>query len=166
MGAMVQYLYHGNYWDYRSSNADIENQQTDTEEKDTPDPQSFLGLPRTPDSGQGGALLFNTKVYIIADKYGIPELKKLATVKCQDILSKELVYDIFTKSAEILWDNTVESDNLLRDEILEVAVRNISGLLQDHNFRDFLATRNDFCLKALDVLTKYQRPLVARGRAK
>jgi prepilin-type processing-associated H-X9-DG protein len=158
--AMVQYLYHGNYSNY--CYADTENQRTDTKEKDTLDRQSFLGLPRTPDSkgDQGGALLFNTKVYIIADKYDILELKKRATVKCKDILSERLVYNIFTKSAEILWDNTVESDSLLRDEIMKVAVRNISGLLQNHNSRGFLATHNDFCLKALDGLNDCGRPLV------
>lgn len=99
-------------------------------------------------------LLFNTKMYIISDKNDIPALKELATRKYEKAVSKAWNHTIFSEAAELLWDNTVDSDRLLRGVVVRAAVINIRDLLDRGEFVELLNSHGEIGVDILkSVLT-------------
>lgn len=90
------------------------------------------------------SLLFNAKVYIIADAYMIPELKDLAITKYKE--GVETCWDTpeFSEAVKLLWENTVESDTLVRDAVVTAAASHKDRLLDRGDFVEFLSTHGDF----------------------
>ncbi|KAG4033608.1 hypothetical protein MFRU_004g01120 [Monilinia fructicola] len=95
------------------------------------------------------SLLFNAKVYIIADKYMIPALKDLANEKCLRSVEAHWNTPEFSKVAELLWDNTAESDKLLRDAVVTAAATHGDGLLDRGDFVEFMSKHGDFAVEVM-----------------
>ncbi|KAB8294955.1 hypothetical protein EYC80_006908 [Monilinia laxa] len=108
------------------------------------------------------SLLFNAKVYIIADKYMIPALKDLANEKCLRGVEAHWNTPEFSKVAELLWENTAESDKMLRDAVLTAAAAHSDGLLDRGEFVEFMSGHGDF---AVEVMKK-ARDLPGRRKGK
>jgi hypothetical protein len=75
-------------------------------------------------------IMFNAKIYIIADQYNIPSLKNLAKTKYEVAVTETWDPVVFTKAVRFLWENTVESDRLMRDAVAEIAGKRIHILLE------------------------------------
>ncbi|KAJ8067098.1 hypothetical protein OCU04_004475 [Sclerotinia nivalis] len=110
------------------------------------------------------SLLFNAKVYIIADKYMIPALKSLACEKCSKSLEEHWNTSEFSAAAELLWENTPSSDMLLRDSVVTAAASHINVLLNRGEFVEFMSTHGDFAVEVLKRM-KGRNNLVVTGNS-
>lgn len=63
--------------------------------------------------------VFHVRVYALAEKYGIPALKKLALDKFQKSMQQGISPDQFMDSAEEAYTSTVQQDRGLRDAIID-----------------------------------------------
>ncbi|TGO17559.1 hypothetical protein BTUL_0016g00220 [Botrytis tulipae] len=169
--AMINYLYCGNYDDQVALGGEASDDDSQVEPPSSPpkqvteaivDPwgqrreirrQAFGGLggfgqmvlqvapPTKPSS-----LLFNAKVYIIADKYMIPALKSLAHEKLTKSLREHWNTPEFTAGAEFLWENTPGTDVLLRRALVTTAATYINVLLDRGEFVEFMSEYGDFAV--------------------
>lgn len=80
------------------------------------------------DAHNPASLLINAKVCIIADKYELKVLRELACTKYKEALPNAWNTSIFSESASLVFDNTVETDRMLRDVIFRIASHNARGL--------------------------------------
>lgn len=95
------------------------------------------------------SLLVNAKVYIIADKYEIEALKKLACLKYEQVLSNTWNTSNFSESASHVFENTVETDRILRNVIVQVASDNVMALLDRGEFVELLKRHGDIAAEIL-----------------
>ena len=79
-------------------------------------------------------LLFNTKMYIIADKYDLYPLKELANIKYETALSAHWNSTEFVESLKLLYEETMENDTLLKEVAIKVAGDNAKQLLDREEF--------------------------------
>ncbi|TVY58984.1 hypothetical protein LCER1_G001220 [Lachnellula cervina] len=79
-------------------------------------------------------LITVVKVYIIADKYDVPALKKLATTKYKDLLQTAWDSESFSQSLELLFDQTMENDRMLKDVAIEFAGGKAQELMERQDF--------------------------------
>ncbi|MCJ1251050.1 hypothetical protein MMC30_008281 [Trapelia coarctata] len=98
------------------------------------------------------SLLINAKVYIIADKYEVQALKDLAIAKYVHVLPETWNSSAFTESADLVYNNTVETDRMLRDAIVQGASKNIKALLDRGEFVDLLKSQSDLAVEVLRVV--------------
>jgi hypothetical protein len=103
------------------------------------------------------SLLVNVQLYIIADKYDIGALKKRVTEKFTEVVGQLWDTPSFRASAKLLYDNTLQSDRLLRDVIAETAKKNILNLIDKPDFEELMVNHGDL---AVDVLKSV---LLGRG---
>lgn len=110
-------------------------------------PQGFGQMvPQVAPTTKPSSLLFNAKVYIIADKYMIPALKNLAHEKFTKSLREHWNTPEFTAGAEFLWENTPGSDVLLRRALVTTAATYINVLLDRGEFVEFMSEYGDFAV--------------------
>ncbi|KAH7371886.1 hypothetical protein BKA64DRAFT_689686 [Cadophora sp. MPI-SDFR-AT-0126] len=150
VAAMMRYLYTGNYIDEAGrSNGPITGMPESTAEAISPraDPDAMP----TDEDDTGLPLLFNVKVYIMADIYDLPGLKTLAKKKFEKAATICWNTPLFTAAAKKLWENTVSSDRMLRDVIVNICRNHIQALLDRGEFRDLLRARGDLCLDVLQL---------------
>ncbi|APA11806.1 hypothetical protein sscle_08g065760 [Sclerotinia sclerotiorum 1980 UF-70] len=115
-------------------------------------------LPEVTPVSLPSSLLFNAKVYIIADKYMIPALKTLAYEKCSKSLEEHWNTPEFSAAAELLWENTPTSDIQLRDSAVATAASNIDVLLDRGEFVEFMSAHGDFAVEVLKRVTRKTYP--------
>jgi hypothetical protein len=96
------------------------------------------------------ALIVNTKVYISADKWDIPALKKLAANKFEDALPKEGKSSSFAMSLRLMFEETPESDRLLKDVALKFAGKHCKELISMKEFAAMCKKNGEI---AVEVLT-------------
>lgn len=170
--ALLKYMYYGDYDDQVDFDASpaLETPMGDAvevkpepaiEEPEPPSPElvSYVGHdvwgrvtitqgPPLPPS-KPSSLLFNSRMYILADKYMIPSLKSLAHEKLVQGLKLHWNDQVFTTVAETLWENTPDDDELVRDAITAAAAININILLDREEFVDFLEDHGDFAVEVM-----------------
>lgn len=95
------------------------------------------------------SLLVNAQAYIIADKYDIQSLKEWAATKYEEVLLETWNSTSFIESARLIFDNTTESDRMLREIIVRRASKHAKALFDRGEFVALLQSHNDF---AVDVL--------------
>ena len=133
VGKMMSFLYTLDYDDHRSTKFVVKHTKAY-------DPAS---------------LLVNANVYIIADKYEIEALKKLACLKYEEVLSDTWNTSYFSESASHVFENTVETDRILRDVIVQVASDHVKALLDRGEFVEMLKRHGD-------ISAEIMRKVVAR----
>ena len=89
------------------------------------------------------ALVTVVKVYIIADKYDIPTLKKLSTTKYKDLLPSEWKGEVFCQSLKLLFDETMENDRMLKDVVIEFAGGKAQELMARDDFVSLIKENGD-----------------------
>lgn len=100
------------------------------------------------------SLLINAKVYIIADKYEVQALKDLAIAKYLHVLPETWNSSAFAESADLVYNNTVETDRMLRDAIVQGASKNVKALLDRGEFVDLLKSQSDLTVEVLREVVK------------
>ncbi|TVY20480.1 hypothetical protein LARI1_G001840, partial [Lachnellula arida] len=88
-------------------------------------------------------LITVVKVYIMADKYDVPALKKLATTKYRDLLQTEWESESFSQSLELLFDQTMESDRMLKDVAIAFAGGKAQELMDREDFVSMIKENGD-----------------------
>ncbi|CCD44667.1 hypothetical protein BofuT4_P055680.1 [Botrytis cinerea T4] len=186
--AMINYLYSGSYDDQvalesKASDDDLQIGLPSSPPKPVTEPigdpwaqrrvevkqhnsrgfgQQVQGAPLTKPS----SLLFNAKVYIIADKYMIPALKSLSHENFKKSLREHWNTPEFAAVAEFLWDNTPGSDTLLRKAVTATAATYIDVLLDKEDFVDFMSEYGEFTVDIMKRMKgKYKSVAPAFGFA-
>jgi hypothetical protein len=88
-------------------------------------------------------------MYIIADKYDISPLKTLAKIKYEAIASKEWNTPGFSTSLQLVYEETVETDRMLKDVAIVIAGKHAKELLDRGEFNDLCKMNGNV---AYDVL--------------
>lgn len=95
-------------------------------------------------------LLIHAKIYIIADKYDIDPLKIMAASRYQKALGFGWDDSAFLRTVELIYDNTVESDRLLRDVVARYINDHLAALLKQKEFIELMKEHGEL---ALDIVT-------------
>ncbi|TGO39744.1 hypothetical protein BHYA_0048g00090 [Botrytis hyacinthi] len=152
--AMINYLYRGSYDDQVTLGSEASDDVSQVEPPPSPPKQVTETISQVAPLTKPSSLLFNAKVYIIADKYMIPALKSLAHEKFTKSLLEHWNTPEFTAGAKFLWKNTPGSDVLLRRVLVTTAATCINVLLDRGEFVEFLTEYGDF---AVGVMKKMNR---------
>ncbi|TVY90574.1 hypothetical protein LAWI1_G002952 [Lachnellula willkommii] len=94
----------------------------------TPDP------PPGPTQFSADALLTNARVFVIADKYDIQGLKQLATKKYETAVPNAWNCAEFVGSLKLLYEETLESDRVLKDVAVKTAGKHVNDLVDRGEF--------------------------------
>ncbi|KAL6149966.1 hypothetical protein ACJQWK_02530 [Exserohilum turcicum] len=89
-------------------------------------------------------MVFNVKVYSIADKYDIPALKSVARQKFQESVETCWNMDDFPHAIAEVYNSTPPNDQGLRSLVVDVACEHITSLLQKQGFCDVLGETAGF----------------------
>ncbi|KAF4633274.1 hypothetical protein G7Y89_g4845 [Cudoniella acicularis] len=81
-----------------------------------------------------GPLIINTQVYIIADQYGVQELKYLANIKYQNVVPDLWDTPEFVESLGLMYEEIPEKDRLLKSVAVGEVQRNMKALLDRSDF--------------------------------
>src|SRR5207244_1298904 len=90
------------------------------------------------DQGRISPMLFNVRVYSIAEKYGVSALKVRAKEKFELAVSTCWDMDDFPHVIAEIYGSTPSEDRGLRDIVITVAHGHINELLKKDDFRDSL----------------------------
>lgn len=94
-------------------------------------------------SGDGFDLVVHGRVYVVAEKFGLDELKTLSLRKFIEASSQHWDGDNFITATREAYQNTMESDKALRDVVLAALYKH-SELLDKQNIQD--------CLQEVELL--------------
>lgn len=100
-------------------------------------------------AGEDGPLLLNVKLYIMADRYDVQPLKVLAKTKYEQIIGNAWNDVSFAASLKMLYDETLESDRLMKDIAVKTAGQNIKTLVDRGEFATLLKSNGEI---AFDIL--------------
>lgn len=92
-------------------------------------------LPSEDASSYDPRMMNHVLVYAVADKYDIPELKKLAKCKFQTLVSSKWPHNDFREIAEAVFLTTPDEDMGLRQVVMEVCVEHFQDILKDEESR-------------------------------
>jgi hypothetical protein len=102
------------------------------------------------------SMLVNTKVYIIADKYGIPALKDRATEKFNRGMKISIHMGLLARSIRLLYENTMDSDRMLRDLIIQQISRSLGVFLKSKSIVKVLMDYPGLGIEVLEAVRKMQ----------
>lgn len=109
-------------------------------------------------SGRGedsnSPMVFNVRVYSIADKYDVQALKKQAKRKFENTVQNCWDMDDIPDAVAQVYASTLTSDRGLREVVSAVAGKNISRLLSKQKFRDVLQETTGFASDLVEGLTR------------
>ena len=130
---MLTYLYTGDYSEYSSMTAlSKASPPTATSPND-----AWGALP--PDQAAkavADAMLFHTKVYIIADKYDVQDLKPVVVYQFLQHLRGQWNTTGFIASLDLLYENTSENDTILKNAAMEAIGVDVWKLMEREDFKD------------------------------
>jgi hypothetical protein len=117
----------------------------DDEEQEAEDEGSAIPSRRTMRFSGGmtyrDELLARIHEYAMADRYGVPSLKRAAWAWCvdtTDLLAHEVARGRIVEPLELVYTTTPSDDRLLRDLLLNVVAGYLKKLLRRADFRDLL----------------------------
>lgn len=96
------------------------------------------------DSSRVSPMLFNVKVYHIADKYDIPELKKAAKEKVETAAKVCWQMDDFPVAIAEVYRGALQTDRGPRDPLVDISTEHIDQLRKDDGFRSVLQSTAGF----------------------
>ncbi|KAL1847583.1 hypothetical protein Plec18170_008480 [Paecilomyces lecythidis] len=96
------------------------------------------------EQGRVSPMLFDIRVYQVADKFDAPKLKEEAKEKFKRAVNKCWDMDDFPIAIEEAYRITTPADRGLRDPLVTVSVDNIDCLLKHENFKRVLAQTTGF----------------------
>jgi hypothetical protein len=110
----------------------------------------------TLDDTSSEPLLSHTRIYITADKYDVPLLKRLASENYKKVTSEKFDENLFLfiDSLKMICDETPESDKGLRDVAIKAARDNLGDLMETEAFVDLLKENPDISVDILKVASQ------------
>jgi hypothetical protein len=141
---MVDFLYRLDYDDHRS---EVFQPQGGTES--IPAVNDTTAEVEQPAELSALSLLINAKTYIIGDKYDIISLKEWAVTKYKEVLPATWNSTFFIESARLIFENTPESDLMLREVIIQKVTENAKALFDHSEFVALLQSHGDFATEVL-----------------
>jgi hypothetical protein len=170
----LEFLYMGDYFDNRSPGMETANQNKDEEEEHiygmSYSKSSFMKAAKrrvissssssssanlkssyqnVAPTGEDGPLLLNAKLYIMADRYDVQPLKVLAKTKYEQVIGNGWNHPGFAASLKILYDETLETDRLMKDIAIKTAGQNAKVLVDRGEFANLLKSNGEI---AFDIL--------------
>ena len=109
------------------------------------------------------ALLTNAKVYVIGDKYNIQPLKELVKRKYAEVVPYEWNDASFAASLQFLYENTPESDRLLKDVAIRTAAQHAKELIDHGEFVDLFRNCKGIAFDVLKQALLPKRDLNSTG---
>jgi hypothetical protein len=106
--------------------------QRKTPQTSTPQSSTSTEASKTVESAE--AVLINTKVYIIGDKYDIQPLKDLAAKKYGEALLNHWNSAPFVASLKLVYEETLENDRPLKDLAVKTAAKHAKELTDRDDF--------------------------------
>lgn len=103
-----------------------------------------------------GPLITNATVYILADKYDVQSLKKVAAHKYAEMVKDRWSNETFVESARLVYDNIIANNDILKEVIIEAMHSNLSMLMDRGDFLGLLRGNGDI---ATDILHASTKPL-------
>jgi hypothetical protein len=102
-------------------------------------------------------LLSHTRIYITADKYDVPLLKRLAGENYYKVTLEKFDENLFLfiDSLKMIYDETPESDKSLRDVAIKAAWNNLRDLMETKAFVELLKENPDISVDILKVASKH-----------
>ena len=134
----VHFMYTGDYCDNRKSSAGTA-------------PQTV------PDDAQ--ALLNNTMVYVIAEKYEVSPLKTLAARKFAEVLPHEGNSPSFAASLKLMYEETPETDHVLKAIAVAFARENAKELIDRGEFASLCKENGEMGFDVLKAIVNSPKPL-------
>lgn len=112
------------------------------------------------DSSRGGVspMLFNARVYKIAEKYRIPQLKERAKAKFEDTVRTCWDMDDFPLVVREIYTGTISTDRGLRNVVAETANNHIKSLLRKDDVLSVLEECGGFSADVLQLLARGSGP--------
>lgn len=101
-------------------------------------------------------MVFNVRVYSIADKYDVPALKSQAKQKFETTVETCWDMDDFPYAVAQVYNSTPSVDRDLRKVVVDVACKHINELLLKQGFRDVLEETVGFASDIAQLLAKSQ----------
>jgi hypothetical protein len=136
VGRFIKFLYSGDYCD----NATIATARGAT--------QTITGVSE--------ALLTNTKVYVMAEKYDVLALKEHAVKKFTLALPKEGMTASFLSSLKLMYEETPDSDQLLRSAAMKFIGENYKDLVKNAKFVELCtAHRKSWFFDTIKVVAEF-----------
>jgi hypothetical protein len=150
---VLKYLYTQDYDDTVSPDQvfNAANDQSPLIRDESGEEAGSLRSPTPTETATSYSLVFNTEIYIAVEKFDIPALKELATQKYESRVSVHWNSPEYSEAAELLWENTVDNDRLLRNVVIEVSNEHIDDLLDCGEFVKLMGSQGSFCLEVLRV---------------
>ncbi|KAI9784671.1 MAG: hypothetical protein M1816_000787 [Peltula sp. TS41687] len=108
-------------------------------------------------------MLFNIRVYVLADKYDIEPLKKLAKAKFEKAMWSCWKMDDFPDAVAEVYGSTMPTDRSLRGPVAEVSYENLQQLLKDDGFGATLEQTVGFAADVIRLGAAEQKGQPAQG---
>ncbi|OJZ80027.1 hypothetical protein ASPFODRAFT_38456 [Aspergillus luchuensis CBS 106.47] len=104
--------------------------------------------------GRISPMLFSIRVYNIADKFVVPQLKQLAKEKFETIIQTCWQMDDFPTAIAEAYNCTPKTDRGLRDPLVKISHENIATLLENDGFQTVLEEVAGFAANLAQCLTQ------------
>ncbi|KAM5432313.1 hypothetical protein McanMca71_007888 [Microsporum canis] len=108
--------------------------------------------------GRISPMLFNARVYEVAEKYSILHLKERAKTKFKDAVRTCWDMDDFSPAIKEVYTNTPSIDRGLRDIISQTAFQNIESLLRKDDFQSVLVEYPGFSADVVRLQANSSHP--------
>lgn len=103
----------------------------------------------------GNPTLFSSvRVYAIADKYGIPQLKELARQRFSNWAENNWACDDFSAIAREVFETTPAKDRGLRDVVIRLVAMHAADFIQQEHSRQLIEDIGDLGLRVLCQVLK------------
>ena len=101
---------------------------------------------------RGHSIVTHVAMYVLADKYIIPNFKSRVIDRVKELTSFEFpkLLENIVELAVLLWESDVPADKNLRRPVMEAAVKHKDGLLKIQDFKDLLWRCGDFVVTFSD----------------
>ncbi|XP_014550323.1 hypothetical protein COCVIDRAFT_115774 [Bipolaris victoriae FI3] len=111
-------------------------------------------------------MVFNVKVYSVADKYDIPALKSVASQKFKESVKTCWNMDDFPHAVAEVYSSTPPNDQEIRRLVVDVACEHITELLQKQGFCDILGETVGFASDLVQLQASEKKPNEKQDRTK
>ncbi|KAI9742728.1 MAG: hypothetical protein M1835_003025 [Candelina submexicana] len=98
--------------------------------------------------------MLDVKVYAIAERFGVPELKEYAKGKFGSHATDSWNSDGFSDVIQAVYDMTPETDHGLRDTVIKISGINAPCLMDRGEFKNLLKENNDFEVAVLEQVVQ------------
>jgi len=112
----------------------------------------------TPSLFEETELVINARMYALADKFGIEDLKKLAREKFASVAVRDWNKRWFAYAVQIVYESTPKSDSGLRDVVVET-INQHRDLMKDSEIENMVEELDGLAVSLLKVICSSNPPV-------